>query len=153
MERFITDVESVASGTNKTLITVFHAAAAPTCRGAIAEIVMGGSGTPQDHSANLFANRITAVGTEGSGLVPNNRDPAGPAGEMDSGLGVFGAEPTYTAAKQLLLVNLHHRGTYRHVCRDGWEFLMTATQNNGMGLKTLSSSSTQSYGATVMFEE
>ncbi len=152
-EKFSTDVATVASGTDKTLINIFHSAATPTNRGQIAELVVGGAGTPADHSATFFLNRTTAVGTEGSGLIPNNLDPVGPAGDFDSGLGVFSGEPTYTSVKQLLLFPLHHRGTYRHVCREGWEFRLTATQNNGAGLKTLTSSSTQAYGATIIFEE
>lgn len=152
-EKFCTRVASVASGTDKTLINLFHSAATPTNRGRIEEVTVGGMGTPSDHVADFILNRTTAVQTEGSGLVPNNLDPGGPAGEMDSGLGVYGVEPTYTAAKQLLGFQLNHRNTFRWVANLGWELYMTATQNNGAGLKTVTSSSTQSYGATIFFEE
>lgn len=152
-EKYCTRVASVASGTNKTLINLFHAAATPTCRGRIEEIVVGGSGTPGDNYADFLVNRSTAVGTEGSGLVPNNLDPGGPAGDFDSGLGVFTGEPTYTAAKQLLGFQLNHRNTFRWVANPGWELVMTATQNNGAGIQTVASGSTQAYGATIYFEE
>ncbi len=152
-ERFATRVASVASGTDKTLITIFDAAAAPTARPAIYDVIVGSAATPADQAADFLLNRITAVGTEGSGLVPNNLDPAGPAGACDSGLGVFGGEPTYTAAKQLLAFQLNQRATFRWVSAPGSELRCAATQNNGAGLKTVTSTSTQAYGATILFEE
>src|SRR6185369_11993734 len=121
-ERFSTGVASVASGTDKTLINIFHSLAAPTCRGRISDVVISGNGTPSDHSAAFYLGRTTAVGTEGSGLIPNNLDPGGPAGDCDSGLGAFSGEPTYTAAKQLLTgINVNHRATFRHVAKDRYE--------------------------------
>ncbi len=152
-EKFSTEVASVATGTDKTAINLFHSAATPTNRGQIKEVFVGGVGTPGDNSATFYLGRTTAVGTEGSGLVPNNIDPAGPAGDFDSGLGVFSGEPTYTAAKQLLRFGLNHRGTWRWVADQGYELRMTATQNNGAGLKSTSSSSTQAYSSCILFEE
>lgn len=152
-EKFCTEVAAVASGVDKSLINLFHSAATPTCRGEIVEVIAGAPGTPADQAANFFLGRTTAAGTEGSGLVPNNLDPGGPAGEMDSGLGVFGAEPTYTANKQLLAFALNQRGTFRWCAMPGFELKMAATQNNGAGLKTRTSSSTQAYGATIYFQE
>lgn len=96
-EKFCTRVASVASGTNKTLINLFHSAGTPTNRGRICDIVVGSVATPADQAADFLVNRTTAVGTEGSGLIPNNLDAGGPAGDFDSGLGVYTSEPTYTA--------------------------------------------------------
>lgn len=152
-EKFSTRVASVASGTDKTIITLFNAAVAPTSRGRISDLVVGSAATPADQAADFLLNRITAVGTEGSGLVPNNLDPAGPAGAYDSGLGVFTVEPTYTAAKQLLAFQLNQRATYRWVAAPGYELIMAATQNNGAGLKTVTSTSTQAHGCCLLFEE
>lgn len=152
-ERFSTQVASVASGTDKTLINVFNAVATPTHRPAIYEILVGSVATPADQAANFTFGRTTAVGTEGSGLVPANIDPGGPAGECDSGLGVFSVEPTYTAAKTLLMFPLNQRATFRWIAAPECEFKTTATQNNGGGLKTASSTSTQSHCATIMFVE
>jgi len=152
-EKFATRVASVASGTDKTLINVFNPAATPTVRGRIFEVIAGSVATPDDQAADFYLGRTTAVGTEGSGLVPNNLDPGGPAGAYDSGLGVYSAEPTYTAAKQLLAFQLNMRATFRWVAMPGGELVMTATQNNGAGLKTASSTSTQAYGATIFFAE
>lgn len=152
-EKFSTRVASVASGTDKTLINLFNTPATPTKRGQIYDLIVGSVATPADQAADFYLGRTTAVGTEGSGLVPNNLDPGGPAGDYDSGLGVFGAEPTYTAAKQLLGFQLNQRATFRWVAAPGSELRMAATQNNGAGLKTASSTSTQAYGAAILFEE
>lgn len=152
-EKFATRVASVASGTNKTLINLFNTPTTPTNRGRIYDVIVGSVATPADQAADFLINRSTAVGTEGSGLVPNNLDPAGPAGSYDSGLGVFSAEPTYTAAKQLLAFQLNQRATFRWIASPGSELMMAATQNNGAGLQTVSSTSTQAYGATILFEE
>lgn len=153
MEKYSTEVATVATGTDKTAINLFNPAATPTSRGAITEVISGGAGTPGDNSATFLLNRTTAVGTEGSGLVPNNLDPAGPAGAYDSGLGVFGAEPTYTSVKHLLRFALNHRATFRWIANLGFELMMAATQNNGAGLKSSASSSTQAYAHTIIFQE
>ena len=152
-ENYSAFAAGVASGTNKTAINIFHSAATPTNRGRIFDVIVGSVATPADQAADFLLNRTTAVGTEGSGLVPNNLDPGGPAGDCDSGLGVFTAEPTYTASKQLLAFQINQRATFRHVCSPGAELVMSATQNNGAGLKTVSSTSTQAHGATIFFEE
>ena len=152
-EKFATEVATVATGTDKTAINLFHSAATPTNRGRICDLVVGGAGTPGDNSATFYVGRTTAVGTEGSGLVPNNLDSGGPAGDFDSGLGVFSGEPTYTAAKQFLRFALNHRATFRWVAYPGFEWIMTATQNNGAGIKSSTSSSTQAYSHAILFEE
>lgn len=152
-EKYVTRVASVASGTLKTLVNLFHSAATPTNRGRIVEVIVGSVATPADLAADFLLNRSTAVGTEGSGLIPNNLDPGGPAGDIDSGLGVYSAEPTYTAAKQLLAFQLNQRATFRWIAAPGFELMMTATQNNGAGLYTVTSTSTQAHGATIFHEE
>lgn len=152
-EKFCTRVPSVASGSDKSLINLFNPAATPTSRGMIYELITGSVATPADQAADFYVGRTTAVGTEGSGLVPNNLDPAGPAGAYDSGLGVFSVEPTYTAAKQLLGFQMNQRATFRWIAQPGCELVMAATQNNGAGIKTVTSSSTQAHGCTIFFQE
>ena len=152
-EKYVTRVASVASGTDKTLINIFHSAATPTGRGRIYDLLVGSVATPADQAADFLLGRTTAVGTEGSGLIPNNLDPGGPAGDCDSGLGVFSGEPTYTSAKQLLAFQLNQRASWRWVAAPGGELVMAATQNTGAGIKTVTSTSTQAHGCTVFFEE
>ena len=153
MEKFTTSVASVASGNDKTLINIFNPAATPTNRTRIYYLSIGSVATPADQAANFSLGRTTAVGTEGSGLTPANVDPAGPAGACDSGLGVFSVEPTYTAGKTLLMVPLNQRATFQWYANPQGELILAATQNNGPGLKTASSTSTQAHTSTIMFEE
>jgi hypothetical protein len=82
--------------------------------------------------------------------VPTNLDPAGPTGDVDAGIG-HSAEPTYTASKELFRVPVNQRVTARWVAAPGGELKLPATQNNGAGLYTKSSTSTQTYGSTVWF--
>lgn len=154
MEKFSTVVASVASGTDKTLLNLFNPAATPTGRGGVYEILLGSKDAPASQAANFFVGRTTAVGTEGSGLTPSNLDPAGPAGEYDSGLGVYSGEPTYTASKTILNVpGLNQQATFRWTTIPEYAILAAATQNNGLGIKTSASTSTQAHGVTILFTE
>lgn len=152
-EKFSTQCAGVATGTDKTLINLFNPAATPTRRAKICEIILGSVATPADATTRFVLQRTTAVGTEGAGFTPHNLDPVGPAGECDSGVGVFSVEPTYTANKAFIDFSLNQRATFRHVCNPGFEFVLAATQNYGAGLKSKSSSGTPAYEATILFEE
>lgn len=152
-EKFYAQAAGVASGTDKTQITAFNPAATPTSRGAIFHILIGSVATPADQAARFTMGRITAVGTEGAGFTPNNLDPAGPAGAYDSGVGVFSVEPTYTANKQIWQASANQRATINWWADPGCELILAATQNNGAGLKTASSSSTQAYESAIYFSE
>lgn len=152
-EKFSCFAGGVATGTDKTIINLFNPAATPTKRAMIYDILVGSVATPADQAAKFYVGRTTAVGTEGAGYTPNNLDPAGPAGELDSGVGVYSAEPTYTASKELLVFSLNQRATFRWVAAPGSELLLAATQNYGAGLKSKSSSSTQAVEATILFQE
>lgn len=152
-ERFSSHADGVASGTDKTIITLFNPAATPTRRAALFDLIVGSVASPADQSAKFHLGRITALGTEGSGYTPVNLDPAGPAGELDAGCGVFGGEPTYTASKQLLVFSINQRATWRWIAAPGCEILTPATQNNGVGLKTSSSTSTQAHEACIFHQE
>ncbi len=152
-EKFSTHADGVASGADKTILNLFNPAATPTSRGAIYEINIGCSASPGDQAAKFYLGRTTGVGTEGAGFTPVNLDPGGPAGAYDSGVGVYSVEPTYTANKELLVFPLNQRATYRWVSLPGSEFLLAATQNNGAGIKSKTSTSTQAYDVCVLFME
>jgi hypothetical protein len=151
-ENYSAFAAGVASGTDKTVINLFDPAATPTRRASIYDIVVGSVATPADQACKFSAGRTTAVGTEGAGFTPNNLDPGGPAGELDSG-NAHSAEPTYTANKQLLVFSLNQRATFRWVAAPGSELRCAATQNNGIGIKSASSTSTQSHEMTILFAE
>lgn len=154
MERFATSAAGIATGTDKTIINLFNPAATPTRRARIFEFSVGSVATPADVAIRMQVARTTAVGTEGSGFVPNNLDPGGPAGECDSGLGVFSVEPTFTASKQLLDFSFNQRGLVRWNANPGCELIAAATQNNGLALRSKSvSTGTPAVEATILFEE
>ena len=144
--------EGVASGTDKTALNLFNPVAAPTSRARIYDILMGCSITPADQTAKFHLGRTTALGTEGSGFLPNNIDPGGPAGECDFGVG-HSVEPTYTASKQLLVMACHQRATMRWVTNPETGIRSAAVQNNGLGWRSKSSTSTQGYDTTIFFGE
>ena len=152
-EKFTTHADGVASGTNKTILNIFDPAATPVGRAGIYDVMVGSVASPADQAAKFYLARTTGVGTEGSGFVPNNLDPGGPAGRCDSGVGTFSGEPTYTSNKELLVFSVNQRATFRFVAAPGSEILLAATQNNGAGLKTSSSTSTQAYEACILFME
>lgn len=140
-----------AVGTNKTITNLFNPVATPLTRAYVYDITIGCSATPADQATKFKYNRSTAVGTEGTGFVPNNTDPAGTAGEYDSGYG-HSVEPTYTANKELLVISINQRATYRWVAAPESELILAGTQNNGAGLFSVSATGTASHQATVLFQ-
>ena len=152
MERFVTQ-GSVAVTSDETMINLFNPAATPTMRGRIYDFIIGCGAAVADATTIFMVNRTTAVGTEGSGFTPNNLDSGGPAGAYDSGVGTFSAEPTYTANKQLWRGAVHQRNTVRWVAREGSELVMAATQNNGAGLRAVTSTTTVAYDSCIYFME
>lgn len=153
MERYSGFAGGVASGTNKTILNLFNSAATPTNRARIYYATLGSDDTPGDQACRFLFGRTTAVGTEGSGFTPHNLDPVGPAGAWDFGVGTFSAEPTYTANKELLVFSVNQRANWQWYANEGCEMVAAATQNNGIGLKSSASTSTQAYEATEMFME
>jgi hypothetical protein len=57
------------------------------------------------------------------------------------------------SAAMMLRFSLNQRATFRWVAQPGSELLLAATQNNGACLQTVSSTSTQAYEATILFQE
>ncbi len=152
-ESFSCFAAGIASGTDKSILSVYNSLATPTRRASIYEVILGSVATPASQAAKWQAGRITARGTAGASYTPNNLDPAGPAGECGSDQGVFSVEPTYTANKELLHISLNQQATFRWVANQGKELRAAATQNNGIGLKSKSSTSTQANEAQIFFEE
>lgn len=152
-ENFSVFCAGVASGTDKTLVNVYDAAATPTRRARIYDILVGSVATPADQACKFTAARTTALGTPAATYTPNNLDPGGPAGECAAGQGVYSGEPTYTSNKELLTFSLNQRATFRWVASPGSELVCAATQNNGIGTKSKSSTSTQAYEVTELFQE
>lgn len=153
MEKYSTSVQGFATGTTLTAILAYDAAATPTRRLSIYDILLSSVATPADQAARFAVIRATAIGTGGSARTPNNLDPGGPAGECTSKTNFTANEPTYTANSELLVLSINQRATFRWVAAPGSELRATATQNNGLGLRSINSTSTQAMEATVLFEE
>lgn len=141
---------SAAVGTDTTILTVFGGTSG---RVKVFDVVVGSEATPADVATNFVLARFTAVGTEGSGFTPVPLDPADVACNADCGVGVFSAEPTYTAGAVLLSFSLNQRATFRYVCAPESEFIIPATANNGIGCKSTSSGGTAAHEVTMLFVE
>ena len=141
---------NVAVGTDKTLLTMISAA---TVRPRLVDVLVGCAATPADLATLFYLQRFTAPGTEGSGLVPAPLDPDDPAALADFGVGVFAAEPTYTAATILLSIALNQRATFRWVAAPGCELVAPATADNGIGCKSSASGGTAAHAVSMIFEE
>lgn len=141
---------SAAVGTNKTILTLISAT---TIRPRLTDLVIGCGATPADLATIFHLERFTAAGTEGSGFTPLALDPGDPAALADYGVGVFGAEPTYTAAAVLMTLSMNQRATFRWVPSPGHEFVAPASAANGIGLQSQSSGGTAAHDVTMLHEE
>lgn len=144
---------AVATGTDKTLWNLYDSVATPTRRARIYDIWLGSVAATADVATRFQAQRTTGLGTPAATYTPNNLDPGGPAGECTLGQGAYSVEPTYTSNKELLVVSCNQRTTVRWLANPGRELVCAATQNNGIGFKSKSSTATPAYESTVLFEE
>lgn len=151
MERF-SGFGSVAVGTNETILSLFDVAATPASRKRIYDIVIGSAAAPADTATQFNVARNTAQGTEVSGFTPVALDPASPAAAADFGV-AHSVEPTYTASKELMIIPLNQRATFRWVASPGSELLVPATQNNGIGVFSAASTGTAIHFVTMLFIE
>lgn len=129
---------AAAVGTDKTILALLSST---SVRPSLKSFTVSFGGTPGDISTILLLMRLTAVGTEGNGFTPTALDPADPAAVADYAA-AHSAEPTYTANSELWDAALNQRATFRHVCEPGAEFVVPASANNGIGLKSSSSTGT-----------
>jgi hypothetical protein len=144
---------SCAVGTTKALLNLFRAAATPTSRAKIYELLVGCSANPADAATLFQLNRTSAVGTEAAGFTPVALDPGGPASASDFGVGAFSAEPTKTANAVLLSISLNQRASFRWIAAPGCELVLPATQNNGACLQSVASTVVTAHDACMYFEE
>lgn len=142
---------SAATGSSKTILAL---TSATTVRPAIYDLNIGCAAAPADIAGRFVLQRLTALGTEGSGFTPVALDPADVAARADYGVGAYSVEPTYTASAILLSVSLNQRATYRWVCNEGRELIAPATANNGIGCQsTAMSSGTTAFEVTMWHKE
>ena len=140
----------VAVGTDKTLLSLISAA---TIRPRLYDLLIGSVATPADAATRFAGMRMTALGTEGSGFTPTALDPADGASRADCGQGVFGGEPTITANSELLELSMNQRATVRWVAAPGGEIVAPASANNGLVIRSLSSTVTTAHEVSMHWIE
>lgn len=121
---------AVEAPVSETALAVFNPGT--TARGRLYEMLFSQGASPADTVILWIVGRITALGTEGAGVTPAPLDIDAPASILDAGED-HSAEPTYTAAEELLEFDLNQRATFRFVAAPGGEFLLPAVANAGIG--------------------
>jgi len=131
--------------TYKTQIGLTAATGATTLRKAwIYDVMFGADGTPADNAMSYKLDRQTTVGTATS-ATPAPLD-AGDAAALITCNVNHTAEPTVTAATQLIEVGVNQRASYRWVAAPGGELVVPATNTAGIGLRSKS----PAYTGTVL---
>lgn len=142
-------------GTNKTLLSVNQPSSATSTRPKIYDVVIGSNATPADQATQFDFLRLTAAGTS-TATSGNALDPGDPASLLAVATGTqtaYTAEPTYTASSTLLRMTLNQRATFRWVAAPMSELIVPNTASNGIGLRSIASTGTPTYDATVLWEE
>ena len=143
---------AVESSPGEAIGTLFTATAAPKSRAEVYYMAFSGDGTMADQLQTIEVMRISALGTEGAGVVPEGLDSAAPVGEFDGGED-HSAEPTYTAATELWANDVHVRALAQVQLQPDGHLLLPATQTAGLVIRSFSGSYTGGANATVHFLE
>ena len=132
------------ASTDATALTI--AAQSTAHRNWIYEINFANLGTPADQVSIYTVARITAATTTAAGttVTPSLVDLADRAAQSKV-LENLTTEPTYTANQELLEIPLNHRATFRWVAAPGGELVTPATNNAGVGMKSIHASATTDF--------
>ncbi len=141
---------AVEAAPSETTLYVFNPGT--TVRGQMYELLFSQGAAPADTVIQWLVQRGTAVGTEGAGVVPAPLDSDAPASILDAGED-HSAEPTYTAATELLDFDLNQRATFRFVAAPGGEFMIPAVANAGIGAVPASAAYTGIARTTMHWSE
>ena len=136
----------------ETILNLFNSPAAPVTRGEVFYFSASAGGTMADQLQRVQLQRTTALGTEGAGVVPADFTDTAPAGSFD-GAEDHSAEPTYTAATELWEEDVHVRALAQIQLQPDGHFLMPATQNAGLGMRSFSATYGGSAHGTIHFME
>lgn len=128
---------TVTATPGDTTLNIFNSGT--TTRGQLYDVMVSHSAaSPSDNTIQWLVRRSTAVGTEGSGVVPAKLDLAAPAAQFDGAENHTG-EPTYTAATEIIDLDVNMRATNRWVGAPLGEVILPATSNAGVGATPISS--------------
>lgn len=133
--------------------TMLHIAGTSATRAALYDAWFSSVTAPADAAIRVLIQRITAIGSEDSAVIPAPLDLADAAAVCDVGQ-THSSEPTYTSATEMFDNSFNQRATLRWVAVPGGELIIPATNNAGFGLKVLSvSSGTPQVECTIHFKE
>ena len=125
----------------ETIGNVFDGTVTPTTRKGIYYFAVSAGGTMADVVCHYVLQRTTAVGTEASGVVPENLDNGAVQGGGDAGQD-HSVEPTYTAATEVWENDVHVRALAQIQLQPDGHLIIPGTQNNGFGIQVFSASYT-----------
>lgn len=114
------------------------------------DLMFGAEGTPADNPFLWQVQRCTTAGTA-SAVTPQPIDPADAAALFDAAEN-HTVDPTLTANAILLNIPLNQRASFRWVASPGSELVVPATANNGLAVRTPTSSAV-AVTATLHVEE
>lgn len=128
-----------------------NAVTASLRRAFISEFIIADVGTPADNVVLHTAQRYSADGTN-TQVVPTRLDLAD--AEADTAAGEnHTVEPTYTATEEVFEIALNTRATFRWVAAPGYEIVIPATDEAGVGFKALHASATTDWRVTAAWRE
>lgn len=145
-ERRASNYASCAPGANKTFTNSY--AVGTTLRPKMFGLIIGCGLSTSDQASIFYVQRTTALGTPAGTITPASHDPSFAMSNVGMGYGAYSAEPTYTASTILMQIPLNQRYTYHWQAFEGCELVIPATANNGLGVKTLSTTSSQDHQVT-----
>src|SRR3989304_4820112 len=110
MDRFaFTAFQTAVEATpGETIGNLFDAAVTPTTRKGIYYFAVSAGGTMADVVGHYVLQRTTAVGTEASGVVPENLDNGAVQGVADAGQN-HSVKPSHSAATEMWEQDVHVR--------------------------------------------
>lgn len=131
-------------------ITVFAAV-----RVGIFDVIIGSDDAPSDHAAEFVLNRSVSTGIGPSQTItPVALDPLTVAATAFVNGGVYASvEPADTANSELLMVSLNQRAIFRFVAFRGSELLGAAVSDNGLFLRTATTTAGYGVNATILWCE
>ncbi len=147
---------AVSNKTNTVSATVpmWNLVGAATRRLKVFEIQIGSDAAPDDQASKFALRRTTADGSPLTTFTPTKLDPADGASIATKDLTWTGAaEPTITANSDLLNPAFNQRTWYRHVAREGAEFVVPAVAEAGLALLSVVATAAANHAFTIQWEE
>jgi hypothetical protein len=146
---------TITNGTNLTLLQICTTnTGSPSIRPEIYDLVIGSEATPGDQACKVDVARSTGQGTTPVAAIgPNALDPSYPTSLAIANMGAWGVEPAYTANSTLLRIDVNQRATFRWVAAPESGLIVPATQQNGLGIRSIASTAAYAMDVTALWME